>query len=165
MRATVVVAELLVYVPAILFFLHRRLIGRGLRTRAVAVITVLLQPSLVLIDHGHFQYNAVMLGLAALTFALLYSSLPNPEIPSTSPPSVVSRAGDDGAVGGSAQATPRPRVRSLTRKISYQYILAAVSFSLALGFKQMSLYYAPAIFAVMLGRCWGLKQQIAFDKG
>lgn len=25
---------------------------------------VLLQPSLVLIDHGHFQYNSVCLGLA-----------------------------------------------------------------------------------------------------
>lgn len=31
-------------------------------TRTLAM--VLLQPSLVLIDHGHFQYNSVCLGLA-----------------------------------------------------------------------------------------------------
>lgn len=31
-------------------------------TRALAM--VLLQPALVLIDHGHFQYNSVCLGLA-----------------------------------------------------------------------------------------------------
>ena len=28
------------------------------------LVMVLLQPSLVLIDHGHFQYNSVCLGLA-----------------------------------------------------------------------------------------------------
>lgn len=29
-----------------------------------AFVLVLLQPALVLIDHGHFQYNSVCLGLA-----------------------------------------------------------------------------------------------------
>ena len=30
---------------------------------------MLLQPGLIIIDHGHFQYNAVMLGLALSAFA------------------------------------------------------------------------------------------------
>jgi len=31
--------------------------------------------------------------------------------------------------------------------------LAAVAFMLSLGFKQMALYYAPAVFAYCLGKC------------
>ena len=32
---------------------------------------VLLQPGLILIDHGHFQYNSISLGLAAAAFLLI----------------------------------------------------------------------------------------------
>ncbi|PWN34196.1 ALG6, ALG8 glycosyltransferase, partial [Meira miltonrushii] len=123
MRATVLVLDTLLYVPAILFFLNRRLQGRGRRTRAIAILTVLLQPSTILVDHGHFQYNTVMLGLSAFAFSLLYTSLPNPDLG-----------------------------------------IAAVFFSLSLSFKQMALYYAPAVFAIMLGRCVGLAR-IGFERG
>lgn len=37
---------------------------------------ILLQPALLLIDHGHFQYNSIMLGLFLLSLSLL--SLDNP---------------------------------------------------------------------------------------
>ena len=32
---------------------------------------VMLQPAMIVIDHGHFQYNNVSLGLALLSFALI----------------------------------------------------------------------------------------------
>ncbi|KDN46607.1 glycosyltransferase family 57 protein [Tilletiaria anomala UBC 951] len=163
MRSTVLILDLLLYVPSVLFFLNRRLAGRSLRTRSVASISVLLQPALILIDSGHFQYNSVMLGLCALCFALLYSFLPNPGasvatagFAGSSPPLLQTSSAQENAA--------RTKIKSVTRQLSYQYILAAVTFSCALGFKQMALYFAPAIFSVMLGRCWGLKH-IRFDKG
>ncbi|UZJ56834.1 hypothetical protein CBS101457_006154 [Exobasidium rhododendri] len=150
MRASVLVLDLVIYTPAILFFLSRKLQGRGRRTRAITFITVLLQPTLLLVDYGHFQYNTVMLGLSAAAFALLYTSLPNPSL-SSSPSSKTD-------VDGQKQ------ISSLSQRISYEYIAAAVCFSLSLGFKQMALYYAPAIFAIMLGRCWGLAR-IGVERG
>lgn len=34
------------------------------------------------------------------------------------------------------------------------YILGSIAFCLSLGFKQMALYYAPVMFAFLLGRCF-----------
>lgn len=34
------------------------------------------------------------------------------------------------------------------------FVLGSIFFCLSLGFKQMALYYAPAIFAFLLGRCF-----------
>ena len=68
----------------------------------------LLQPASVLVDHGHFQYNCISLGLAAAAAGCI--------------------AGGGGVVG-------------------------SVLFSLSLNHKQMSLFYAPAFFAHLLGKC------------
>ena len=65
-------------------------------------------PAFVLIDHGHFQYNAVSLGLVLWA---AYGCL-----------------------------TGRP-------------LAASAAFSLALNFKQMSLYLAPAFFCYLLAGC------------
>lgn len=140
MRATVIVGDVLVYLPAISLFITRKLEGRGKRTQAIALFSILLQPALILIDHGHFQYNSIMLGFSAACFALLHTTLPNPDA-STSSQSARNRS----------QA-----VADLSRRLSYEYIAAAVFFCLSLSFKQMALYYAPAVFAIMLGRCIGL---------
>jgi alpha-1,3-glucosyltransferase len=35
-------------------------------------------------------------------------------------------------------------------------VLGGVAFMLSLGFKQMALYYAPAVFAYLLGKCFWL---------
>lgn len=150
MRLSVLALEALVYMPAVAFFLERRLEGRSTRARHVALYTVLLQPALILIDHGHFQYNAVMLGLSAMSFALLYSRLPNVHVRAGM------RPGTDTANSAGLQ---RMLLDSLSRQISYEYVIAAIFFSLSLCFKQMALYYAPAVFAVMLGRCVGLAGQ------
>jgi alpha-1,3-glucosyltransferase len=74
----------------------------------VALLTLLLQPSLILIDSGHFQYNSVMLGFTLLSLDFLASS---------------------------------------------SDLIAAVFFVLSLGFKQMALYYAPAVGSYLFGKC------------
>lgn len=61
MRVTVIVADLLVYLPAIALFKFR-----------VAAFASML-PALVLMDHGHFQYNALSLGLCVFAFSLYRS--------------------------------------------------------------------------------------------
>ncbi|XP_067846507.1 dolichyl pyrophosphate Man9GlcNAc2 alpha-1,3-glucosyltransferase isoform X3 [Heptranchias perlo] len=62
MRATVFVADLAVYVPAILCYIHH---CEGPESKKVSsMLCALLYPGLILIDHGHFQYNSISLGLA-----------------------------------------------------------------------------------------------------
>src|SRR3569833_182428 len=64
MRATVIVSEYLIYVPAVVVFVCRssRLNGVLSWTASVALVAILMQPATILIDHVHFQYNTVMLG-------------------------------------------------------------------------------------------------------
>lgn len=110
MRATVLISEYLTYIPATCFFVRRYTTLQGLSAweAAVALTAILMQPGLILIDHAHFQYNAVMLGFVVASMSCL-----------------------------------------LTGKHAW----AAAFFVGALGFKQMALYYAPAIFAYLLGSC------------
>lgn len=65
MRATVIVSEYLVYIPAAVVFVRRfsRISGVATWTSSVALVAILMQPSTIIIDHVHFQYNTVMLGL------------------------------------------------------------------------------------------------------
>ena len=67
-------------------------------------------------DHGHFQYNSVSLGLSL--WACYYMTKPS--------------FGD--------------------------CVIGSVFFCLALNFKQMTLYFAPAIFLYLLGRCFAVKR-------
>lgn len=64
MRATVLISEYLIYVPAVIVFARRysRLHGEPAWSASIALVAILLQPATLLIDHGHFQYNTVMLG-------------------------------------------------------------------------------------------------------
>ncbi|KAK0558080.1 Glucosyltransferase-like protein [Tilletia horrida] len=172
MRLTVLLCDSLVYFPAVLFFLSRRLkgSGRGTRTRSISQLSVIFQPALILIDHGHFQYNNVMLGLSAAAFALLSTNLPNPDGPGfgyniANKRSSVSAATVPEATSNTSVKSVKRRLTNLSRRLSYDYVLAAILFSMSLGFKQMALYYAPAVFAIMLGRCWGLAAHVGFDRG
>lgn len=70
MRATVLVADLLIYIPAvILYCLH--LSHGSPRKKVCILLCTLLYPGLILIDYGHFQYNGVSLGLALLAVTAL----------------------------------------------------------------------------------------------
>ncbi|KAJ5632876.1 CAZyme family GT57 [Penicillium lividum] len=110
MRATVVVSEYLIYIPAVVNFLRRytRMHGVHAWSASIALVAILLQPATILIDHGHFQYNTVMLGLM---------------------------------------------VASLDAIMAGRMLWACIFFVGALGFKQMALYYAPVMFAYLLGVC------------
>ncbi|KFY42005.1 hypothetical protein V494_02664 [Pseudogymnoascus sp. VKM F-4513 (FW-928)] len=110
MRASVVISEYLVYIPAAVIFVRRYSRLQGVQTwdSSVALVAILLQPATILIDHVHFQYNTVMLGLVLACASSI---------------------------------------------VAGRYMWSCVFFVLALGFKQMALYYAPAIFAYLLGVC------------
>ncbi|KAJ2778350.1 Glucosyltransferase-like protein [Coemansia javaensis] len=108
MRATVVALEAAVFVPAVVLLFRSRRLQMPWAARQAATFCALLQPCLVLVDHGHFQYNGVMLGFVvwAVHFALCE-----------------------------------------------QHVAMAVAFCCAFMFKQMALYFAPAVFAFLLARC------------
>ncbi|KAG0647806.1 glycosyltransferase [Hyphodiscus hymeniophilus] len=110
MRATVTISDYLVYIPATVIFVRRlsKLQGVNTWTASIALTAILMQPSTILIDHVHFQYNTVMLGCVMAT---------------------------------------------MSSALAGRYMWSCVFFVLALGFKQMALYYAPAIFAYLLGAC------------
>ncbi|KAJ9669310.1 Glucosyltransferase-like protein [Coniosporium apollinis] len=110
MRATVFVSEYLIYIPAVIVFLRRysRLQGVNAWEYSIALVAVLMQPATILIDHGHFQYNTVMLGFV---------------------------------------------VASMSSMLAGRLLWSCVFFVAALGFKQMALFYAPAVFAYLLGGC------------
>ncbi len=110
MRATVITSEYLTYIPAVIIFIrhYSRNQGTGTTSTAIALVAILMQPSTVLIDHGHFQYNTVMLGFM---------------------------------------------VASVSSVFAGRLLWSCIFFVAALGFKQMALYYAPVIFAFLLGSC------------
>lgn len=109
MRATVLLSELLVYFPAVIYYFYCTQPSQwtsppsSVHRHNVAIYCalVLLYPAQILIDHGHFQYNSVFLGLVLWAIILM---LKGHQLPS------------------------------------------AISFSLALCYKQMSLYYALPFF-------------------
>ena len=110
MRATVIVSEYLIYVPAVII-LNRKsasLYGVNKWESSIALVAILLQPATILIDHAHFQYNTVMLGLVLASIASI---------------------------------------------LSEHLVWASFFFVGALCFKQMALYYAPSVFAFLLGSC------------
>uniref|UniRef100_A0A4D5RLU0 Alpha-1,3-glucosyltransferase n=1 Tax=Ixodes scapularis TaxID=6945 RepID=A0A4D5RLU0_IXOSC len=73
MRYTVLAADLLVFFPAVLFFWSSVSSSFRMKPRDLAIVSTLtlLSPGLILIDHGHFQYNCVSLGLALLAIGLV----------------------------------------------------------------------------------------------
>ncbi|CAL8467236.1 g6772 [Coccomyxa elongata] len=108
MRWSVVISDILVFIPAVLACRWVFFKDATAEQRAWVLFAALLQPAAVLIDHGHFQYNNISLGFAA----------------------------------GAAAAVA-----------SGKEVLGSILFCLSLNHKQMSMYYAPAFFAHLLGRC------------
>ncbi|KAI8802189.1 glycosyl transferase [Cladochytrium replicatum] len=63
MRFTALATELGIYVPAVWLIVHSWCKHRS-NALPTSLLVILLQPALILIDHGHFQYNSAMLGFA-----------------------------------------------------------------------------------------------------
>lgn len=110
MRATVLVSEYIIYIPALVVFNRKfsRQQGISIWESSIALIAILMQPATILIDHGHFQYNTVMLGFV---------------------------------------------LASMSSMIANRILWGCVFFVAALCYKQMALYYAPAVFAYLVGVC------------
>ncbi len=110
MRATVLLSEYLTYIPATVVYVRHssQLDSLSVWESSIALTAILMQPATILIDHAHFQYNTVMLGLV---------------------------------------------LASMSSLLAGRVMWASVFFVAALGFKQIALYYAPAIFAYLLGVC------------
>lgn len=110
MRATALFSELAIYVPAVIAYVRwvSKQQGTFPIAQSLAAAAILFQPALILIDHGHFQYNSVMLGLALLAIVNLQRG---------------------------------------------KNLAACFMFVAAIMFKQMALYYAPVVFAYLLGIC------------
>eukprot|EP00798_Chlamydomonas_sp_ICE-L_P003984 gene3984-14062_t len=70
MRITVLVSDIYIYFPAVI--MCTVVFGKGLAPyhRTLMLIALLMQPALILIDHGHFQFNCIGLGFTALAAAL-----------------------------------------------------------------------------------------------
>ena len=119
MRASVLILDVLVYFTAV-WVLAKRLEPRDVEQRMWTIGLALIQPSIILIDHGHFQYNTVALGLALWAFH--YMTLP----------------------------------ATLTN-----CIVGSILFCLSLNFKQMVLYYAPAVFSYLLGKCFAAQPKVS----
>lgn len=111
MRWTVLSSDFLIFFPAAISFVFAYYANRGASGKeemAWNLAMILLNPCLILIDHGHFQYNCISLGLTI------------------------------GAVAAILHKND---------------LIACSLFSLALNHKQMSLYFAPAFFGHLLGKC------------
>ncbi|GAM19578.1 hypothetical protein SAMD00019534_027530, partial [Acytostelium subglobosum LB1] len=70
MRMTVIISDMFIWLPSVYFFVRSFYSDRSLIQRSCAFLFISLQPGLLLIDHGHFQYNGISLGFAlfAITF-------------------------------------------------------------------------------------------------
>ncbi|KAJ2727033.1 Glucosyltransferase-like protein [Coemansia sp. Benny D115] len=109
MRAAVLAFDFVVFVPAVVLLFRLKSMPGSWVSRQTTIFAVLMQPCLLLIDHGHFQFNSVMLGF--LVWSVYFAA-------------------------------------------RQSYVAMAVAFCCALLFKQMALYYAPAVFFFLLAQCF-----------
>ncbi|KER30816.1 hypothetical protein T265_02855 [Opisthorchis viverrini] len=76
MRYTVLLADLFIFVPSVLCFFHKclpRILSQPSVSPFYSCCLVFLYPGLILVDHGHFQYNCVSLGLFVAAVGLILS--------------------------------------------------------------------------------------------
>eukprot|EP01064_Diplonema_japonicum_P001445 TRINITY_DN10931_c0_g1_i1.p1 TRINITY_DN10931_c0_g1~~TRINITY_DN10931_c0_g1_i1.p1 ORF type:complete len:513 (+),score=67.75 TRINITY_DN10931_c0_g1_i1:636-2174(+) len=118
MKLSVLFSELLIYMPAAWYAVNGVAHVKAPTTAKIDALALLwLHPCVLLIDHGHFQYNTVCFGLALA------------------------------AVGCIAR---------------HKYLLGSFFFTASFLFKQIGLYYAPAMFFGILSLCMseGLSQGV-----
>ncbi|XP_010316337.1 probable dolichyl pyrophosphate Man9GlcNAc2 alpha-1,3-glucosyltransferase isoform X3 [Solanum lycopersicum] len=76
MRWTVLLSDVLIFFPAVMYFIivYYSGIHEGSKSgRLWHFAMILLNPCLILIDHGHFQYNCISLGLTVAAVSAILS--------------------------------------------------------------------------------------------
>lgn len=68
MRLTVLIVDILIYIPSLIFYYSNI---KSTLPFSLNVVLSVLYPGIILIDHGHFQYNCASLGLLAISVTLL----------------------------------------------------------------------------------------------
>lgn len=73
MRVSSIVSELACYIPGVLLLANvfGKKFNLSRMDQIIFALIILTQPHLILIDHGHFQYNSVMLGCFVYTIVEL----------------------------------------------------------------------------------------------
>jgi len=64
MRMSVIVSDILFFVSAVFVFFNIAYPKQTWNVKITAIFCMLINPLFIIIDHGHFQYNCVALGLA-----------------------------------------------------------------------------------------------------
>jgi alpha-1,3-glucosyltransferase len=65
MRLTILISELLIFTPSILFYLISFYKEKTQNYRNIAFLSLIILPSITIIDYERFQYNTIVFGLAA----------------------------------------------------------------------------------------------------
>lgn len=73
MRWTVLSSDALIFFPAALYWVVVYYIQYSEKDSIWQLSVILLSPGLILIDHGHFQYNCISLGLTLAAVAAIFS--------------------------------------------------------------------------------------------
>lgn len=76
MRCSVLIVDLMIFIPAVCWFFRQllKIKNNNQMTQTMTIAMALLYPGLILIDHGHFQYNCVSLGLFVASVASMYAN-------------------------------------------------------------------------------------------
>lgn len=76
MRYSVLIVDLLIFFPAVFWFFRQffKIKNNNQISQTMAIGIMLLYPGLILIDHGHFQYNCVSLGLFVASVANIFAN-------------------------------------------------------------------------------------------
>jgi alpha-1,3-glucosyltransferase len=68
-RSTVLITELLVFVPSILFFFYTFYREKARNAKNIAILLLLTIPGIVIIDYQRFQYNNIVFGFSIFSIA------------------------------------------------------------------------------------------------
>lgn len=72
MRGSVLLCDVIIFIPAAFLVVDcASAMTASVRNKVICLLVALLAPPLVLIDHGHFQYNGVCIGLSLLAAVML----------------------------------------------------------------------------------------------
>ncbi|CAI6343530.1 unnamed protein product [Macrosiphum euphorbiae] len=76
MRYSVLIVDLLIFIPAVCWFFRQffKIKNNNQMSQTMTIAMTLLYPGLILIDHGHFQYNCVSLGLFVASVASMFTN-------------------------------------------------------------------------------------------